>query len=526
MTTETPSGHLTLTSLLTGEALASYRAIYTSWDVDRTLTYSHLDPLEGFLFGRGRDILTATPYTTFDAATGWTVFSSDFVTVEVLAEVVDGQPGGTVTSIIFVYEVDDVYTPGLPHFSLPNYRLDGLSISYQDFIEISMSKDETGFRDHLPLMTMLQGYTYAVEGGALDDFWDTNQYRTDRINLGEGEDTIIARPDPMQIDGGDGIDQLSYAEVKFRDPYTDNVEGILYFSGKGEAIKADGSRDSIAGIEIFLGTDGPDTLLGGPMHVTLHGGDGDDFLRLGRAAGTLHGGKGEDSLTGSMLADHLLGLGGADLLKGRRGDDLLEAGGVDPVSYHVPQPTESQMDTLMGGPGNDTLLGGRHSATLIGGSGDDLIHFVGDGQGAIISGSGDDTILAIDMFGKEANRDYDFHGMRIFPGVGADTIILRSDGDTSEITSRHYIGFRKPDIGRGVDTISGFDPELDFLNVAHKLRDHFYEGRRAERFREANLTIEDTENGLLVSVRDNPLVLLEDVTTADLSLQDIQIQSL
>jgi Ca2+-binding RTX toxin-like protein len=153
------------------------------------------------------------------------------------------------------------------------------------------------------------------------------------IDTGTGNDKLYGETDSDQfvvgagsdlIDGGEGIDSVSYAESQ---------APVALDLATGFAI-AEGI-DTLVSIENVIGSSGNDRIFGDGIGNSIGAGDGDDRLE-GRA--------GDDFLFGEAGNDTLLGQDGGDLLFGGDGNDTLDGG--------------IQQDNLHGGPGFDTLIGG------------------------------------------------------------------------------------------------------------------------------------------------------------------------
>jgi Ca2+-binding RTX toxin-like protein len=123
------------------------------------------------------------------------------------------------------------------------------------------------------------------------------------------------------LDGGDGVDQVSYQFAPAA-VIVDLNSGIA--SGQG--------TDTLANIENVKGSSFNDSILGT---------------------------SGDNKLQGAQGDDELVGRGGDDNLGGSGGDDLIRGGGGD--------------DGLKGGPGDDFLAGGRGTDTCRGGPGSDTV---------------------------------------------------------------------------------------------------------------------------------------------------------
>ena len=106
---------------------------------------------------------------------------------------------------------------------------------------------------------------------------------------------------------------------------------------------------------VIVGTNGPDTLVGGPNTEEIFGRDGDDVLRGGGGANAPNS---FEFLVGEGGNDQLFGEDGTDALFGRVGNDTLDGG--------------AGTDVIFGEEGNDRILGGAGQDALVGGLGADV----------------------------------------------------------------------------------------------------------------------------------------------------------
>lgn len=217
------------------------------------------------------------------------------------------------------------------------------------------------------------------------------------VGLG-GDDRLFGGLEADTVDGGAGSDLASYADRPF---------GISLDLGAGT--NTDG--DTFAGIECHEGSQGNDTLRGGPA---------------------------ADCLRGSIGDDRLIGAGGADQLDGSFGVDVAsyeEHPG--PVTVDLGAGTSSDGDVLsgidgvVGGAGNDTLTGDGAANTLRGGAGADRIT---GGPGAdTLEGGGDvgdlvvfderDTGVTVDLAaGTSSDGDRLSGFTRVRGSSGPDTL--------------------------------------------------------------------------------------------------------
>jgi Ca2+-binding RTX toxin-like protein len=228
-----------------------------------------------------------------------------------------------------------------------------------------------------------------------------------------------------------------------------------------------------SGADTITGTSGADVICAGGGADKVAGGDGDDIIMGGTSNDTLDGGAGSDVFLSERTAD------GGDVFTGGTGTDVLSyverAGAVSVDADVVADDGESgegddvraDVETLIGGAGNDRLLGSSSNNTLIGGPGDDILDgssgddtFVtgpdADGADTIIGGTGRDGVsyaeraggVAIDVDGV---ADDGAAGER--DNVGADVESLTGGAGNDAL-----IGGVGPDAisgGSGDDVIDG-----------------------------------------------------------------------
>lgn len=198
---------------------------------------------------------------------------------------------------------------------------------------------------------------------------------------GDGNDTIVAGGLADAIDGGNGLDTVSYANsgpivVLLQDTDTHGPHANQPAGGSGGYA----TGDSYVGIETLIASPFDDYVFGGAAGGTVYlsggndvfdntetqvvpdyvdGGDGNDTMWGGDGQDTLIGGNGNDALNGERGADRLDGGAGADTLSGGDGDDLLDGG--------------AGVDRLSGGNGDDTLVWRDSDALLSGDAGTDTL---------------------------------------------------------------------------------------------------------------------------------------------------------
>ncbi len=165
---------------------------------------------------------------------------------------------------------------------------------------------------------------------------------------------------------------------------------------------------SLAKPAILNGGRGNDSLCGGKGNDQIFGGGGNDYM---------FGAEGNDTLQGDLGYDNMLGFSGDDTfipLSDASGDDsIFGQDGNDTVTYagfntdisafvttgapaiitddHI----RADIETLIGGSGNDTLFNGsRRGIHIFGGAGHDTIQG-GGGADTIDGGSGTDSIKGV-----------------------------------------------------------------------------------------------------------------------------------
>jgi Ca2+-binding RTX toxin-like protein len=293
---------------------------------------------------------------------------------------------------------------------------------------------------------------------------------------GDGNDVLTGGAGADTLDGGDGDDTVTYSDA------TSAV--TIDLNDSSTTWGGDASGDSFTSIEafvlspfndVFVGTDGAETVEGGGGNDLLVGGGGNDLLIGGAGADTLLGGNGFDfawykdapagvsidltqassswtgdargdvltSIEGFALtafadifrgddnANEIVGLGGDDILYGGGGDDLLIGGRGNEVDQEVNGALFGGNDFLSGGDGDDVLAGGLGTDTLTGGAGNDTFLFTEDDGADIITdfvaGAGTpDRISLVYVSSVHSLGDL----LALATQDGADTVISFGVGNT------------------------------------------------------------------------------------------------
>ena len=152
----------------------------------------------------------------------------------------------------------------------------------------------------------------------------------------------------------------------------------------GLASGGDAEGDRVSGLEVVIGSNNADTLIGGSGAVNLFGHDGDDLVVAGSGNGYFDGGSGRDSLFYSALARGVTvnlatGLATSTALAGS--DTIIGIEDVFGTSFSDLLTGDAGDNSLMGADGADTLAGGAGNDTLEGKGGGDLASDTADYSG-------------------------------------------------------------------------------------------------------------------------------------------------
>jgi hypothetical protein len=193
-------------------------------------------------------------------------------------------------------------------------------------------------------------------------------------------------------------------------------------------------------------TDGPDTLVGSPDADVIDGKGGNDIIEGLGGNDVICGGTGDDKMYGEDGNDSLIGDAGNDFFTGGYGADRFSGGDGtnDRVSYSDPAHTTSVLVTIgngksddgsyvdgpstardevfsnvegvIGGPGNDHLIGTDAANSLDGAGGDDTLQGLG-GNDTLVGGSSGDFLYG--GYGRDS----------VIGGTGVDALYGEGDGD-------------------------------------------------------------------------------------------------
>ncbi|KAA1419612.1 calcium-binding protein [Nocardioides humilatus] len=221
----------------------------------------------------------------------------------------------------------------------------------------------------------------------------------DLAGLG-GNDLLDGQADGDDLSGGTGKDVVTY-----EDRVTELLVSLDDVVGDGEA----GEDDNVGSdIEIIFGGYGEDVLIGNDGVNTIYGGGSADTLVGLGGKDLLYGDDGDDAFygfTGLDGADKFFGGNGQDIAdyRDRTGDVIVtidgdnddgEAGEKDTVSLDV--------ESVIGGDGQNTLTGSDGPNTLMGGTGPDILNGLG-GDDALYGFGGNDVLDGGDGAGDFAD---------------------------------------------------------------------------------------------------------------------------
>jgi Ca2+-binding RTX toxin-like protein len=253
-----------------------------------------------------------------------------------------------------------------------------------------------------------------IGGGGAD--YLTGGAGGDNMEGGEGDDRIVNDVGNDVIAGGPGFDQLTHEPLGDRGVTID-----LSVTGAQDTRTA--GLDRVGGIEVLVGTSGPDVLRGDAGYNRVIGLAGDDVVSGAGSSDSLEGNDGNDLISGD---------GGDDAIDGGSGNDtagyqsapggvyvVLRGGGEGASDTAAGMDALHGIENVLGSPYNDSLLGDGGPNRLDGGAGNDRIQ---GGAGAdILRGSGGSDSL----FSEDDARDL---------------VSCGDDRDTAEVDVRDDVG--------------------------------------------------------------------------------------
>jgi Ca2+-binding RTX toxin-like protein len=247
----------------------------------------------------------------------------------------------------------------------------------------------------------------SLDGGTEDDAL-VGEGGDDSLHGGSGTDELTGGPGSDSEFGGDGDDEIGTSwslvpGVVQRDDGDDTIDGgpgndVL--NGGPGALQVTSFLTSLRNIDEgpeVPQQNGTDSLHGGvgrdtvtyvkratPVVLTLDGQANDggpgERDRIGADVESVVGGSGDDTIAGSASNDEVDGGKGSDTIDGGPGDDSLSGGRGD-----------EGRDWILGADGNDTLSGLNGPDRVVGGGGRDVVAG-GGGEDDLEGGDGDDAM--------------------------------------------------------------------------------------------------------------------------------------
>lgn len=199
------------------------------------------------------------------------------------------------------------------------------------------------------------------------------------------------------------------------------------------SVRPECTINGTTGADTIVGSAGPDVICGLGGADTIKGGDGADVLIGGTGDDKLDGGAGADVFVNERLAD------GADTFTGGSATDVLSyiersvAVSSDPDvvaddgEVNERDDVRADVETIIGGAGNDTFLGGAIANTFIGGFGNDTL----DGAGGNDTFIGNADVDGTDLFTGGAGSDAVTYAERSVP-IAIDPDGNADDGASGE----------------------------------------------------------------------------------------------
>jgi serralysin len=230
---------------------------------------------------------------------------------------------------------------------------------------------------------------------------------------GGGDDLIIANEVANKINGGGGIDTVSYRA---------SDHGVIATLILNLGLTGDAQGDRYISIEKLEGSNHNDILTGSLGNdAGVSGLDGDDIIYGGTGNDILNGDGGKDLVYGGGQNDIINGGAGDDWLLGAEGDDQLLGG--------------DGSDRISGDDGKDVLDGGAGDDILSGGAGKDVFNFANlGGTDKVEDFAKNDKIDVSDIDAKSATAAHDaftWIGTSAFTGVAGQLRMVYSHGDTT-----------------------------------------------------------------------------------------------
>ncbi|MCG3677686.1 cadherin-like domain-containing protein [Aliarcobacter butzleri] len=214
-------------------------------------------------------------------------------------------------------------------------------------------------------------------------------------------------------------------------PYINNT--VLTLSILATELPGNDYINAGSGNDIVYGQDGDDIILGGDGDDILYGGNGNDYINGGKGADRIDGGAGDDTIV-MDAEDFSRNAFITEIVNGGSGFDTVIIQGNKGVNFDMGL---TNIESFIGGDGNDNIIGSQFSDIIRGGKGadtyytlggDDIVYIDGEDIKAksgnfIDTGDGYDKIYIEDSIGVDFDVA-DTNAEEIISGSGND--ILRN----------------------------------------------------------------------------------------------------
>ena len=308
----------------------------------------------------------------------------------------------------------------------------------QDLVNVELQDDTEG---GAPVAAIVSGGDAA--GDVATNFENIIGSAGSDTLVGNSEDNVIEGGAGTRdiLDGGDGIDTLSYegsggpVDVALEDNAPATVSG------------GDAAGDRATNFENIIGSGQGDNLQGNSDDNRIEGRDGTDRIVGGAGDDVIEGGEGADSIDGGEGKDTVSYETSPQDPDGRGVDITLKDGAVaDASGGHAEGDTIANVENVIGSEGKDDIRGnsqdnviegGAEADRLIGGGGEDTISYEGspadtenDGKGVTITlGEGSGTTIGA---GAHAQGDIISEFENIIGSEGSDTLTGNSEDNVIE----------------------------------------------------------------------------------------------
>ena len=293
--------------------------------------------------------------------------------------------------------------------------------SFGTVTEVNVSENVNGDFAFIALFSDGMTRQFTVDFGSFvgddaDDVFAGTSF--DDVMFGNGgNDTFLLSGGSDVIDGGAGTDTLDYSSAS---------------SGQIVSLRdtrSQGGNEAVSGVEIGIGTDFDDVLVGSDNGDTLIGGDGDDFFYWSPGADVIDGGDGVDTYV--FFSRPIAGGPSTQASSGAfetRVDLVAER--LTFQHYNDPSLNPSTIviqgiENFTGSDSWDTIIGTDQSNILIGGGGNDTIFGGRGGADTLTGGTGVDTFVVAPRINGQVTTTHvtitDFE-------IGVDKIDLSTGG--------------------------------------------------------------------------------------------------